>query len=45
MNKEQINEAKRYEPTDDEKRVCEFAYSKFKEAYVAKAPLMKEWKK
>ena len=43
-NKE-IENYKRYEPTDDEKRICEFAYSKFKEAYVAKAPLMKEWKK
>ncbi len=43
-NKEMENN-KKYEPTDDEKRVCEFAYSKFKEAYVAKAPLMKEWKK
>lgn len=35
----------KYEPSEDEKRICEFAYSKFKEAYVAKAPLMKDWKR
>ena len=40
-----LNQTHKYVPTEEEKRTCEFAYSKFKEAYVAKAPLMKDWKK
>ena len=36
-------ENKKYEPTDKEKKLCEWVYSKFKQSYVAKAPLMKKW--
>ena len=36
-------ENKKYEPTDKEKKLCEWVYSKFKQSYVAKAALMKKW--
>ena len=34
----------KYTPTDKEKKLCEWVYTKFKQAYVAKAPLMTKWK-
>ena len=38
-----VNE-KKYTPTDKEKKLVEWVYTKFKQAYVAKAPLMNKWK-
>ena len=38
-----VNE-KKYIPTDKEKKLVEWVYTKFKQAYVAKAPLMNKWK-
>ena len=35
---------KKYVPTDKEKRLVEWVYTKFKQAYVSKAPLMNKWK-
>ena len=40
-----VNNVKKYTPTEKEKKLVEWVYSKFKQAYVAKAPLMDEWKK
>lgn len=37
--------SKKYIPTEKEKKLVEWVYSKFKQAYVAKAPLMDKWKK
>lgn len=45
MKDEKLKNEKQYEPTEEEKRTCEFVYTKFKKAYLAKAPMMKEWKK
>lgn len=36
--------SKKYIPTEKEKKLVEWVYSKFKQAYVAKAPLMDKWK-
>ena len=36
---------KKYVPTDNEKRLCDWVYTKFKQSYVSKAPLMEQWKK
>ncbi len=36
--------SKKYTPTEKEKKLVEWVYSKFKQAYVAKAPLMDKWK-
>lgn len=35
---------KKYTPTEKERKLVEWVYSKFKQAYVAKAPLMDKWK-
>ena len=35
----------KYVPSDKEKKLCEWVYTKFKQSYVAKAPLMEQWKK
>ena len=35
----------KYTPSDKEKKLCEWVYTKFKQSYVAKAPLMENWKK
>ena len=39
-----INDTKKYVPTEKEKKLVEWVYSKFKQSYVAKAPLMDKWK-
>ena len=39
-----INDTKKYIPTEKEKKLVEWVYSKFKQSYVAKAPLMDKWK-
>lgn len=36
--------SKKYTPTEKERKLVEWVYSKFKQAYVAKAPLMDKWK-
>lgn len=36
--------SKKYMPTEKERKLVEWVYSKFKQAYVAKAPLMDKWK-
>ena len=38
-------ENKKYIPTDKEKNLCEWVYSKFKQAYISKSPLMTKWQK
>lgn len=38
------NDVKKYIPTEKERKLVEWVYSKFKQAYVAKAPLMDKWK-
>ena len=38
-----VNNVKKYEPSDKEKKLVEWVNSKFKQAYVAKAPLMQKW--
>ena len=35
----------KYTPSEKEKKLCEWVYTKFKQSYVAKAPLMEKWKK
>ena len=35
----------RYAPDDKERKLSDWVYSKFKQAYVAKAPIMEKWKK
>lgn len=39
-----LSNEKRYTPSDNEKKLCNWVYTKFKQAYVAKAPLMNKWK-
>lgn len=39
-----VNNVNKYVPKDDEKKLCEWVNSKFKQAYIAKAPIMKNWK-
>lgn len=39
-----MDNIKKYTPTEKEKKLCEWVYTKFKQAYVAKAPLMTKWK-
>ena len=39
------NNANRYVPKDSEKKLCEWVSTKFKQAYIAKAPIMENWKK
>lgn len=36
--------SKKYMPTEKERKLVEWVYSKFKQAYIAKAPLMDKWK-
>lgn len=36
--------SKKYTPTEKERKLVEWVYSKFKQAYVVKAPLMDKWK-
>lgn len=36
---------KKYEPKEPEKKLSDWVYSKFKQSYVAKSPLMQDWKK
>lgn len=36
--------SKKYTPTEKERKLVEWVYSKFKQAYIAKAPLMDKWK-
>ena len=38
-------ENKKYTPSDKEKKLCEWVNNKFKQSYVAKAPLMEKWTK
>ena len=38
-------ENKKYIPNDKEKKLCEWVNNKFKQSYVAKAPLMEKWTK
>ena len=39
-----MDNEKKYTPTEQEKKLAECVHTKFKQAYVAKAPLMKKWK-
>ena len=39
-----LSNEKRYTPSDNEKKLCNWVYTKFKQAYVSKAPLMNKWK-
>ena len=39
-----LSNERRYTPSDNEKKLCNWVYTKFKQAYVAKAPLMNKWK-
>ena len=39
-----MDNEKKYTPTEQEKKLAEWVHTKFKQAYVAKAPLMKKWK-
>lgn len=39
-----LNNERRYTPSDNEKKLCNWVYTKFKQAYVSKAPLMNKWK-
>ena len=39
-----LDNSKKYTPTEKERKLVEWVYSKFKQAYVAKAPLMDKWK-
>ena len=39
-----MDNEKKYTPTEQEKKLVEWVHTKFKQAYVAKAPLMKKWK-
>ncbi len=34
----------KYKPNEKERKLCEWVHTKFKQAYVSKAPLMKKWK-
>lgn len=36
---------KKYTPTDKEKKLCEWVYTKFRQSYVAKSPIMTKWQK
>ena len=38
-----VNNVKKYEPSDKERKLVEWVNSKFKQSYVAKAPLMQKW--
>lgn len=38
-----MDNEKKYTPTEQEKKLAEWVHNKFKQAYVAKAPLMKKW--
>ena len=38
-----MDNEKKYTPTEQEKKLAECVHTKFKQAYVAKAPLMKKW--
>ena len=38
-----MDNEKKYTPTEQEKKLAEWVHTKFKQAYVAKAPLMKKW--
>ena len=38
-----VNNVKKYEPSEQEKKLVEWVNLKFKQAYVAKAPLMQKW--
>lgn len=38
-----MDNEKKYVPTDKEKKLCEWVYTKFKQSYVAKAPLVTKW--
>lgn len=40
----EINNVKKYTPTEEERKICEMVYTKFKQSYVAKAPIMTKWK-
>ena len=35
----------KYTPSEKEKKLCEWVYTKFRQSYIAKAPLMEKWKK
>lgn len=39
-----MDNEKKYTPTEQEKKLAEWVHTKFKQAYVAKAPIMKKWK-
>ena len=39
-----LSNERRYTPSDNEKKLCNWVYTKFKQAYVSKAPLMNKWK-
>lgn len=39
-----VNNVRKYEPSEKERKLSEWVYSKFKQSYVAKAPLMEKWK-
>lgn len=39
-----LSNERRYTPSDSEKKLCNWVYTKFKQAYVSKAPLMNKWK-
>lgn len=38
-----MDNEKKYTPTEQEKKLAEWVHTKFKQAYVAKAPIMKKW--
>lgn len=40
-----MDNEKKYEPTDKEKKLCEWVYTKFRQSYVAKSPIVSKWQK
>ena len=39
----EVNKVRKYEPTEKERKLCDWVNTKFKQAYVAKAPLATKW--
>ena len=40
-----VNKINKYEPSEQERKLSEWVNTKFKQAYIAKAPLAEKWKK
>ena len=39
----EVNKVRKYEPTEKERKLCDWVNTKFKQAYVAKSPLATKW--